>query len=70
MISNLKNNVILVIVFVVLLTISGYLLINYHFIKSVQLKTFSECLSVVGDAGNNWVTHNETINYCHTETKK
>ena len=66
---NLKNSIILIIVFIILFSASGYLMINFYFQKSIQLKSFAECLDVVGEDYSNWNTHKETIQYCYIETK-
>jgi len=66
----MKNNLILVVVLVVLLSVSGYLLINVHFAKSLQLAIFSDCLATVSDSTSGWDMRKGTIDYCMEEVKR
>lgn len=70
MISYMKEKLILVIIFVALLSLAGYLLINYHFSKSIQLKAFSECILTVESDSSNWIARRGTLEYCSNEVKK
>ena len=56
-------------VFLALLFVGGYFLINHYFEKKVQFRSFEECLSVVSDPMANWMTRKGTIDYCKDETQ-
>ena len=70
MTSNLKEKLISIVVFIALLTLSGYFLMNHHFSKTLEARAFTECISVVGDESSNWVTRRETIDYCSNQIKE
>ena len=54
-------------IFAVLFFAGAYFLINYYFVKQIQLRSFEGCLSVVGDPSANWITRKGTVGYCKEE---
>lgn len=51
--------------FVTLVSISGFVLTDYYFDKSMKIKLFDECVQVVGSDFSNWITRKETLEYCY-----
>ena len=46
-----------------------YFLVNHYFEKKMQMRSFEECLDVVGDETANWITRKETVDYCKEQTR-
>lgn len=63
-----KNYLIACVVFLTVFFTGSYFIIGSFFEKKVQFRSFEDCVSIVSDKTQNWVTRKSTIDYCTEQT--
>lgn len=64
-----KNYLIIYVVFMALFFAGSYFIVYSFFEKKVQFRSFEDCISIVSDKTQNWVTRKGTIDYCVEQTR-